>query len=560
MENKARADGNWWDKLGQPQYGGEIIIRANWDIVNFDPYNAPLGTIHSAWLDRLVSDDWTMNPEVYDYKTHYHPHQYLKGHLAESWEFTDPGTHIIHLRKGIHWQDIPPANGREFITEDVIFHINRLCGLNGFKTNPRCPAGFKDLISVTASDKYTVVFKWKTTNPDTIMEAMHSIGNAQFMENPEAVKQWDDLNDWHHAVGTGPFILKDFVPGVSATLVKNPNYYGYDERYPQKKLPYVDLVKYLIIPNEAQAIEALLASKIDIVDQISPVQALAVRKTNSEILQLTHPDANAESLELRNDVAPFNDIRVRKAMQMSVDLPGIAKKHYKGTVEPYPATMTSRYMKGFGFPYEEWPQELKDEYSYNPALAKKLLAEAGYPNGFKTNVVADAGGDIRLVEIVKSYFADIGIEMEMRLMDYATFEKFVKTDHKHDQITYHPAGSPLGHTSAPLHDLTRFRTGSSFDYMMVNDPVFNAFYDKAMATDNADQIKQILRDANRRVAEQHYSIALLQPLAYSLCQPWFKGFSGQFGVPWSHAGGPAMLSFYLARFWIDRDLKKAMGH
>ena len=325
------------------------------------------------------------------------------------------------------------------------------------KPNPRCPARFKDLISVTATDKYTVVFKWKITNPDIIMETMHSIGNAQFIENPEAVKQWGDLNDWHHAIGTGPFILKDFVSGVSATLVKKPNYYGYDERYPQNKLPYVDEIKYLIIPDEAKAIEALRAGKIDIVDQISPVQALAVRKTNPEILQITHPDANAESLEPRNDVAPFNDIRVRKAMQMAIDLPSIAKTYYKGTVEPYPATMTSRYMKGFGFPYEEWPQELKDEYTYNPAVAKKLLAEAGYPNGFKTNVVADTGGDIELLEIVKSYFADIGIEMEIRPMDYATLDNFVKTNHKHDQITYHPAGRRLVICSAPIHDLTRFQ-------------------------------------------------------------------------------------------------------
>jgi hypothetical protein len=81
-----------------------------------------------------------------------------------------------------------------------------------------------------------------------------------------------------------------------------------------------------------------------------------------------------------------------------------------------------------------------------------------------------------------------------------------------------------------------------------------------MATNDGEQIKQILKDSNRRVAEQHFSIALLQPLAYSLFQPWIKGFNGQFGVPWAHAGGPAMLSFYLARFWIDQDLKKSMQH
>jgi len=75
-------------------------------------------------------------------------------------------------------------------------------------------------------------------------------------------------------------------------------------------------------------------------------------------------------------------------MQMAVDLPGIAKSYYGGTVEPYRPRLPRGHMQGWGFPYEEWPQELKDEYSYNPALAKKLLAEAGYPNGFKTNIVA----------------------------------------------------------------------------------------------------------------------------------------------------------------------------
>ena len=75
-------------------------------------------------------------------------------------------------------------------------------------------------------------------------------------------------------------------------------------------------------------------------------------------------------------------------------------------------------MKGWGFPYEEWPQDLKDEYAYNPTAAKKLLADAGYPNGFKTNVVADTAWDMDLLQIVKSYFADVGIDMEIRPMEH----------------------------------------------------------------------------------------------------------------------------------------------
>ena len=143
-----------------------------------------------------------------------------------------------------------------------------------------------------------------------------------------------------------------------------------------------------MIPDQETALAEMRAGRIDVADQISPLLALEMRKTNPEILQIALPQT-AVTIDPRNDVAPFNDIRVRKAMQIALDLPGIAENYYKGTVEPYPSTLTSRYMKGWGFPYEEWPQDLKDEYSYNPTAAKKLLADAGYPNGFKTNIIAE---------------------------------------------------------------------------------------------------------------------------------------------------------------------------
>ena len=561
MKGKVTTGGNWWDRLGKPQYGGEMVIRANWNIVNFDPHFTSFGNIHSAWMERLFSDDWTLNPAVFDYKAHWRPSLYLKGQLAESWEFTDPNTHVIHLRKGIHWQDIPPANGREFIADDVVFHFNRLCGPGGglIKTKSLSATAFQDLISVTATDKYTVVFKFKIQNPELIIETLHHVGPPMCLENPEAVKKWGDLNDWHHAIGTGPFILQDFVSDSSATLVKNPNYWGCDERYPQNKLPYVDRVKYLIIPDEATAIAAIRAGKIDIIEHISPLQAQALRKTNPEILQITHPDANAASIEPRNDRTPFNDIRVRKAMQMAIDLPTIAKTYYGGIIEPYPATLTSRYMTGWGYPYEEWPQDLKDEYAYNPAAAKKLLANAGYPNGFMTNIVADADADIDLLQIVKSYFAQVGVDMEVRTMDSAAWVAFVETNHKHDQLAHRTSG-PLGHCSSPLFDLTRFQKGAYGNWAMVDDPVFNAFLPKIMITTGLDDMKKVMRDANEYVARQHFTISLLQPKAYSLCQPWLKGFNAQFGSAWAHASGPAMLSFYLSRFWVDQDLKKSMGH
>ena len=339
----------------------------------------------------------------------------------------------------MHWQDVPPANGREFVADDVAFHFHRLYGLGGGYSEPSPAlanmASFKQLTSITAPDKYTVVFKWKTSNRELILDALQEVATTLCLENPEAVRKWGDLNDWHHAVGTGPFILKDFDANRGATLVKNLNYWGHDERYPQNKLPYVDKLKLVIIPDEKEALAALRAGKVDVVDQISFKLALEMRKTNPEILQIPIMITTA-TINPRNDVAPFNDIRVRKAMQMAIDLPTIARTYYGGLFDPYPSTVTSRLLKGWGFPYEEWPQELKDEYAYNPKEAKKLLADAGHPGGFKTNVVANTSADMDLLNIVKSYFADIGIDMEIRPMESTDWTIFVINNHKHDQLTY----------------------------------------------------------------------------------------------------------------------------
>ena len=558
MQNKSE----WWLKLGKPQYGGELRILANWNIEDFDPHlRGPLGNIYSAWMETLLTDDWTLDPCIFDFKAHWRPTQYLKGSVAENCEFTDPQTYVVHLRKGIHWQNLPPANGREFVADDVVFHFARLKNYKGGYAEPsQVSSGeFKDLISITAMDKYTVVFKWTISNPALILDILHQVGVSQFLENPEAVRKWGDLSDWHHALGTGAFILNDFVFGDSATMIKNPNYWGFDERYPQNRLPYLNTVKYMVITDEARVIEEMRSGNIDIVDHISPFAAYSIKETNPEILMFTHPDSNALSIEPRNDVVPFNDIRVRKAMQLAIDLPTISRSHYRGIVEPFPCTLTSRYMTGWGFPYEEWPQDLKDEYTYNPQKSKELLAEAGYPHSFKTNIIVGTDADRVLLEMIKSYFAQVDIDMEIRTLENKEWLNFVKKDHKHDQLAHRTGGSPLGHTSAPSHDLTQFRKDSPNNWAMVDDESFNSLLPRAFKASSISEIKRVIRDANEYVARQHFSISLLQPKAYSLCQPWVKGFSAQFGSAWAHAGGPARLSFYLGRFWIDQNLKNSMA-
>ena len=556
--------GNWWDKLGKPQYGGTLTLETPKDVVNFDPYNAAqLPSILAGWMEPLHTDDWKLDPTIFNYRLNFRPPQYIKGDLATSWEVATPNTYVVHLRQGIHYQNISPVNGREFVADDVVYHYDRLYGLGGGFTKPS-PAqatvtAFQDLVSVTTTDKYTVVFTWKTPNPTFIMNTIQQTSTPAMIEASEAVKQWGDLNDWHHAIGTGPFILNDYVSASSATLVKNSNYWGYDERYPQNQLPYVDQIKVLVIPDINTAMAAMRTGKIDEMDALTLNQSLAMQKTNPEILQFTIPAAAANTIDPRNDVAPFKDIKVREAMQMSLDLKTIASTFYAGTADPWPSSLTSNYLSGLGWPYQQWPQDLKDEYAYNPTKAKQLLAAAGFPNGFNTDLVAASDSDLDLAQIVKSYFAAIGINMEIRVMDAASWTSFVYTGRKQDALAQRSIGA-LGQTNGPLNQLPRLMTGSSYNYLIVSDPVYDAFYPKAMAANTDTAVVQALRDANEEVARQHFAISLLSPNIFSLCQPWLKGFNAQTQSTFTTNGTPGLLSFYGARFWIDQKLKTSLGH
>jgi ABC-type transport system substrate-binding protein len=555
--------GRWWDKLGKPQYGGEMVIGAK-NIENFDPYfNEGLTTIQSAWMERLVADDWTINPEEWNYRIHFRPDEYLKGHLANSWEFPDSNTCIVHIRQGIHWQDIPPVNGREFTAADVAYHYHRLLGLGSGFTQPATAhanvvTAYKDLILVSAANKYTVIFKWKTPAREFMKQTLQAPTNAACIEAREVVEKWGDASDWHHAVGTGPFILQEFIPGKSATLVKNPGYWGYDGRYPENQLPYVDKLKFLIIPDDNDAMEALHSGKIDVLERLSFQQAQIMKIRNPEITQLAAPASNAETIDPRNDVPPFNDIRVRKAMQMAIDLPTIAKSYYSGTIDPYPCSLTSRHMKGWGFPYEEWPRELREDYAYNPGAARKLLTESGYPDGFKTNIVTDSAGDLGLLQIVKFYFARVNINMEIHPVKTEAWMSDVKTGHKHDQLAHRTGQGQLGHCMEPIRQLNPLIKGYPTNYVMIGDPVIGDFYTKALVADSIDEMKQVIRSANEYYARQHFTISLLHPMRYFLHQPWLKGYNAQYYSVSAVTGGPTMLYFYPARFWIDQKLKHAM--
>jgi len=547
--------GNWWDSLGTPQYGGETNIRLSADPSLWDIYVTTNGQAgYGSYLEHLFCNGYTTNPSIWNFAVNYLPPDYAGSLLAKSYEMPNPTTVVVHLNQNIYWQNIAPANGRQFLASDVVFHYDRMFGLgDGFTTPSPAYAGsaaWAPLLSVTATDKFTVTFQWKTgTCPLLILDNLVSQTPSNLVECPDAVTAYGNLNDWHHAIGTGPWILTDYVSGSSETVVKNQNYWDYDARWPQNKLPYMTKENFIVIANLSTAEAALRTGKLDSLG-VSAIDAKSLMITNPHLVEVTAPTSYELSLDPRNDLAPFNNINVRIAMQEAINIPLISSTYYMGTSTPWPTSLTQNQMGagGWGCPYPDWPASTQAEYAYNPTNAKELLTTAGYPNGFSTDLVLSSDSDQDLYTIAQSELLAINIKMSIIVMDPTSWSNYVATGRKQDALAARAQGQ-LGITSDPFQQLQKLTSAASTNYMMVNDPKIIDWYNKASVSTTVDQVKQILHDENLYVATQHFIISLSQPNSYYLRQPWLKGCSG-----------PTERGSNSNACWLDLDLKKALGY
>jgi peptide/nickel transport system substrate-binding protein len=507
----------------------------------------------------LFFEDWTLDRDIWPFLGGFVPDEYYVGALADTWEMTDAQTMIVHLREGVYWQDMPPVNGREFTADDVVYQYNRMFGLGGgfteFSPFWFTQAGY--IAEVTATDAHTVVFSFTAAsalNPARLFAP----GQYNWIAPREAVEMSEEsqITDWENAPGTGAWMVTDFVSGTSVTYSANPNYWGYDERHPENKLPYADTLVLLLIPDAATAIAGMRSGQIDFMSDVSSWQQVAsLAETNPEILQAKFPAAGA-TLDFRCDTAPFTDIRVRKALQMAIDREEIAQSYYGGTVDGIPAGLVTPAYQGWYTPYDEWPAELQAEYSYDPDTAMALLAEAAAdgvfePNdlgGFDTNIVAASSGpgsDLQLLQIIQDMLLDIGVDMEINAMDASTFSSFCMAG-EHDQMTY---SSKTGVTFEPWISLD-YRSRIPTNYSFNKDPVYDAMIAGFATITDLAELKQAVVEADMYALAAHWGLQVFPIATYNLYQSYLKGYSGEY----------TMRAYQLySRWWIDQDLKSSLG-
>ena len=205
------------------------------------------------------------------------------GELAESWETPDPLTYVFHIRQGVHYALDPDSEasrlvgGRELTADDVVYTYQRMTARGDFTERPTISRTAIDLPweSIEASDKYTVVMR--LTEPSIgALGAIINEGLHQILPR-EVIEQYGDYTDWKNVVGTGPVMLTDYVEGASKTWTKNPDYWGFDEKYPENRLPYVDQIRAILIAEQATRISALRSGTIDMI-RLSGVEIRSPRR------------------------------------------------------------------------------------------------------------------------------------------------------------------------------------------------------------------------------------------------------------------------------------------
>jgi len=516
----------------------------------------PMSLPFMAWEEPLFFYDPTVDREEWPFYTSFTPAQYMTGWLAENWEQTDATTVTVNLRQGVHYQNKAPAYGREFTADDVQYSWDRMLGTgNGFtEANPFYPSFVSNIKQVIATDKYTVQFKLKTSHPLAVYQV---IGGCIFVYPPFTLREWmalspEEQNDMNNACGTGAFMLTDIVHATSVTYSRNPDYWGYDMRYPENKLPYIDALKVLCIPDAATMLAAVRSAKIDMVllGMSNPTlqQAKTLSETDPNIVIKWKPvTMGGGGVSFKWGAEPFDDIKVRQALQLAVDARQIAKTLSLGMGDDWePSGLGSPLLgEDWVIPYAKWSADLKAQYDYNPTKAKELLAEAGYPNGFKTNVItSDATSEA--LQAIKSYFMDVGVDMEIKAMDRPTYQRF-RMERQQDQMD---AGGGGG-SGAGLPSLSNLTfANAAMNTNGVNDPHYEDLAKQFDAATTLADVQRIFKEADQYYLEQHWAVqAGGSTVSAQVWQPWIKGYMGEVAqAEWTYP--------WYSFMWIDSSLKK----
>ena len=505
-----------------PKRGGAIARASSWDPPVVDPRLTQsiglfqfAGLVHNRLLRYRFTDEASGTNDLA-----------LAGDLAESWEAnSDHRVWTFKLRHGVKWQNVAPLNGRELVAADVKYCFEAYAkeGVQSFT--------FREIEAMETPDKYTLRVHLKTPN---VLFAQNLAEPIAVIFSREVLEEDGDLKK--RVIGTGPYLLKEHTRKVRIVLARNPDYFD-------KGRPYLDEYTILSTPDAATRLAAFRSGQSDIIWQASPAEVETVRKTNPAALIQAYANTLAPfGLALAQDKPPFSDVKVRRAISMAIDRQKQVDTVYEGHGIP-----------GWGVPYiyyQDKPPtlaQLGPWVQYRPAEAKKLLTEAGHPNGFEATLFyyeyfPQMTSQVQLVQ--QDLKRNLNINVKITKMDYTTYYgRYVES--KWEGMSWgFQSGHAVGLDERTYHYL---HSKSTKNFFRVNDPAIDELVSKLRQTpDRAEQ-----RVVTKKIVDREFDQVLRMWMPYDngflAFQPHLRNIGAGALRRSDGYGSPT-----LARAWLDK--------
>ncbi len=441
-------------------YADSVVYGVGVDALTMDPQmvdNVPTANAVMHVHETLVTWDKKMN---------------IVGKLAEKWTTSPDGkTWTFYLRKGIKFQD-----GAEFNADAVKNSFERI--LDPATGSPR-----RSILSMITDMKvinpYTIALT--TQEPFGPFLSQLATYNAAIL-SPKAIDRYGKEYG-RHPSGTGPYVLKEWLPGEKMVFERNENYWG--------EKPKTRTLIFKVIPENTTRVMALQTGEVDIISNVPPFQINQL-KANKNVEVFLAEGFRTIYLGMNFKRPPFNDIRVRQALNYAINRDAIIKNILGGTAT-----------RAIGPEAISIPGAANDltTYEYNPQKAKKLLAEAGYPNGVEIKFYAPFGRynmDKQVAEAIQAQITQAGFKADLQTLDWAIYSNLLK-EGKDTQLFMVGKGSPSGDL-----DFTSqicWKTGGSLNYSFLSDPTIDKLVDEQRRTVDPKKRKAILHEMQVKVQE-----------------------------------------------------------
>ena len=415
--------------------------------------------------------------------------------LAESWEVSADGlSYTFRIRKGVQFH----RGFGELKASDVKFSFDRV--KYPATKSPRSK-DFKLVEKIEVLDDYTLRLTLKKTFPGLL----HMLADrGAFVTSEKAVKELGkDIG--RTPVGTGPFFVTKWIPKQNVDMERNETYFAGPSKL--KK------VKFISVREAATRFMAFDSGQIDLI-QVADPDRVAKYLKDPRVVVKSKAGLICRYIGFNHRIKPFDDIRVRRAIQYAVDKDYIVENLFMGLSQK-----SVNFVPPLNFGYTDAVMP----YPYDLEKAKKLLAEAGYPNGFKTSLyVPNIARFTKHSVVFKDSLKAVGVDVELKVLDVSVFLAACRKGEP-PMFTLSSGGSP--DTAAYLlryFHSNNFPPGNNFSYYS-NAEVDNLI-DKALATINPDQQRKLLVAAQKKIAEDSVLLCLDHEKFYFIMKKKVKGF------------------------------------